>query len=80
MNRKRRRAMVALEAERVLREKGEMSVHDLPFHVSKRTRYELNTQQVAMFLASHPRIRKRQLRSRRAAYYLGNVDITPPGA
>ncbi len=79
MNRKRRRALVALEAERVLTEKGEMCISDLTFHVSKRTRYELNTQQVAMFLNTHPRIRKRHMRGERSSYYIGNVDVRPTG-
>tara|TARA_R100001086_G_C11841241_1_gene259149 strand:+ start:1347 stop:1565 length:219 start_codon:yes stop_codon:yes gene_type:complete len=72
--------LVALEAERVLREKGELCISDLTYHVSKRTRYDLNAQQVAMFLSGHPRIRKRAMRAERSAYYLGNLDIHPPGA
>ena len=79
MNRKRRRALVAREAERVLTEKGELSLTDLTFHVSKRTRYELNTQQVAMFLNTHPRISKRRKRGEGSTYFIGNLDLRPTG-
>ena len=77
MNRKRRRALVSLEAERILREKGELCISDLTWLVSKKTRYQLNSNQLAAMLVNHPRISKRHIGVNRMAYFLGNFHIPP---
>ena len=56
MNRHRRRAEVRLNAERILRDKGELGSADLCFMIDKLVRYNLNPQIVGQMLKGHPRI------------------------
>jgi len=56
VNRHRRRAEVRLNAERILRDKGELGSADLCFMIDKLVRYNLNPQIVGQMLKGHPRI------------------------
>jgi hypothetical protein len=56
VNRHRRRAEVRLNAERILRDKGELGSAELCFKIDKLVRYDLNPQIVGQMLKGHPRI------------------------
>ena len=56
MRRLRRRAMVRLESERILRGRGELAAADLVMHLEKRLVYQLSPRSVSRLLQGHPRI------------------------
>ena len=56
VDRGKRRARVRLEAERILMESGETSLATLTFKICQQVRYDVNRQQVALFIRNHPRI------------------------
>tara|TARA_R100001129_G_scaffold132816_1_gene94299 strand:- start:1237 stop:1458 length:222 start_codon:yes stop_codon:yes gene_type:complete len=56
VDRGKRRARVRLEAERILSEMGETSLSTLTYKISDNVRYDVNRQQVALFIRNHPRI------------------------
>ena len=56
MRRLRRRAMVRLESERILRGRGELAAADLVIQLEKRLVYQLSPRSVSRLLQGHPRI------------------------
>ena len=56
MRRLRRRAQVRLEAERILRRRGELAAVDLAMRLEKRLVYHLSAGTVSRLLQDHPRI------------------------
>jgi len=56
VRRLRRRAMVRLESERILRGRGELAAADLVIHLEKRLVYQLSPRSVSRLLQGHPRI------------------------
>ena len=77
MNRHRRRAEVRLNAERILRDKGELGSAELCFKLDKVVRYDLNTQIVGQMLKDHPRIVRIQNRGNIASYRIVNKIGNP---
>ncbi len=73
-NRKRRRAIVKLTAERILTDKGEMAISDLTRNIRNLTEYDINTRQVAIILKSHPRIIRHTMNRNRSSYSVGNPN------
>jgi len=66
VDRWRRRALVRLEAERVLSLHGDLCISALTLLVCERVPYQLNSQQVALFVRGHPRIRRKGARGNRS--------------
>ncbi|MCP4613715.1 MAG: hypothetical protein GY845_33925 [Planctomycetes bacterium] len=79
-NRKRRRAIVKLTAERILTDKGEMAISDLTRNIRNLTEYDINTRQVAIILKSHPRIIRHTMNRNRSSYSIGNPHNPPMDA
>jgi len=63
VDRGKRRARVRLEAERILRQMGEASLATLTYEISHSVRYDVNRQQVALFIRNHPRIMRVETKS-----------------
>ena len=65
VHRAKRRARVRLEAERILSEMGETSIRTLTWKICDCLPYDVNAQQVSLFIRDHPRIVKSGNRSNR---------------
>ena len=55
---KERRKRTADKAEEILEEYDELALSNLTYLISKQVRFQLNTQQVALFIRNHPRIKQ----------------------
>jgi hypothetical protein len=73
VHRAKRRARVRLEAERILSELGETSIRTLTYRICDCLPYDVNVQQVSLFIRDHPRITKGGSRSN-VTYVLESVS------
>ena len=72
MRRLRRRAMVRLESERILRGRGELAAADLVQHLEKRLVYQLSPRTVSRLLQGHPRIVRESRNNGPSTYQIRN--------